>query len=71
MNPNYEFISAWREHMIAQGRLNLLLKNNHPGVRARLFLKVGDMLINSGSWLKRAAPSPIEENSIPLYSQNT
>lgn len=71
MNPNYEFISAWREQMIAQGRLNLLLRNNHPGVRVRLFLKLGDILINSGSWLKRAAHSPIEENLIPLYTQNT
>jgi hypothetical protein len=71
MNPKYEFISAWREQMMAAGHQNLFLKNSQLGVRAKLFLKLGDVLINSGSWLKRAAHSSVEKNAMSLYTQNT
>lgn len=71
MDLHYEFILDWQEQIFSHYRLALMLKNNHPGVRAEIFLKLSDVLIYDGSWLKSVAHSPVEENSINLSTQNT
>ena len=73
MNPQYEFISNHREEMIVQTRLNNLIRNRRAqqnGLRGKIFDKLDDALIASGSWLKKISRSPIDDNSVTIYSQN-
>jgi len=73
MNPQYEFISNHREEMIVQTRLNNLIRScraQQNGLRGKIFGKLGDALISSGSWLKKISRSPIYDNSGTIYSQN-
>jgi len=73
MNPQYEFISNHREEMIVQTRLNNLIRScraQQNGLRGKIFDKLGDELISSGSWLKKISRSPIDDNSVTIYSQN-
>jgi len=73
MNPQYEFISNHREEMIVQTQLNNLVRScrvQRHGLRGWMFDKLGDVLISSGSWLKKISRSPIDDNSVTIYSQN-
>lgn len=73
MNPQYEFISNHREEMIVQTRLNHLVRSRkapQKSLRGKIFDKLGDGLIFSGSWLKKISRSAIEDNSVTIYSQN-
>ena len=73
MNPQYEFISNHREEMIVQTRLNNLIRSfraQQNGLRGKIFGKLSDALISSGSWLKKISRSPIDDNSVTIYSQN-
>ena len=73
MNPKYEFISNHREEMIVQTQLNILVRScrvQRHGLRGWMFDKLGDVLISSGSWLKKISRSPIDDNSVTIYSQN-
>lgn len=73
MDFQYEFISNLREQMIVQTRLNYLIRSRRAqqkGLRGKIFDKLGDALIFSGSWLKKISRSPIDDNSVKIYSQN-
>lgn len=73
MNPKYEFISNHREQLIIQTRQNNLIRScraRQNGLRGKIFDKLGDALISSGSWLKKISRSPIDGNSVTIYSQN-
>ncbi len=73
MNPHYDFLSAQREQMIVQTKLNQIVHgraNKQLGMRGRMFNRLGDVLIASGSWLKKTSQSPVDEISVTFYSQN-
>ena len=73
MNPQYEFISNHREQLIIQTQQNNLIRSRRAhqnGLREKIFDKLGDTLISSGSWLKKISRSPIDDNSVTIYSQN-
>ncbi len=73
MNPQYEFISNHREQLIIQTQQNNLIRScraHQNGLRGKIFDKLGDALISSGSWLKKISRSPIDDNSVTIYSQN-
>ena len=73
MNPQYDFLSAHREQMIVQTKLNQMVRgraNKQLGMRGRIFDRLGDVLITSGSWLKMTSQSPVDETSVTIYSQN-
>ena len=73
MNPNYEFISNHREEMIIQTQQNNLIRSRRAhqiGLPGKIFDKLGDALITSGSWLKKISRSPIEDNSVTIFLQN-
>jgi hypothetical protein len=73
MNPKYEFISNHREQLLIQAQQNNLIRNcraDQNGLRGKIFGKLGEALISSGSWLKKISRSPIEDNSVTIYSQN-
>ena len=72
MNPQYDFLSAHREQMIVQTKLNQMVRgraNKQLGMRGRIFDRLGDVLITSGSWLKKTSQSPVDETSVTFYSQ--
>lgn len=73
MNPKYEFISNHREQLIIQTQQNNLIRScraRQDGLPGKIFDKLGDALISGGSWLKKISRSPIEDNSVTIYSQN-
>jgi hypothetical protein len=73
MNPNYEFISNHQEQLLIQSQQNNLIRSSRAhqnGLRGKIFDKLGDALISSGSWLKKISRSPIDDNSVTIYSQN-
>lgn len=73
MNPKYEFISNHREQLIIQTQQINLIRNcrdHQNGLPGKIFDKLGDALISSGSWLKKISRSPIDDNSVTIYSQN-
>jgi len=73
MNLNYEFISNHQEQLLIQSQQNNLIRSSRAhqnGLRGKIFDKLGDALISSGSWLKKISRSPIDDNSVTIYSQN-
>ena len=73
MNPHYEFLDAHREQMIVQTKLNQMVRgraNSQSGMRGKIFDRLGDVLISSGSWLKKTSRSPVDETSVTFYPQN-
>jgi hypothetical protein len=73
MNPQYEFISNQREEMLVQTRLSYSIRNcnaQRHSLRGKIVGKLGDALIASGSWLKKNSRSPMDDNSVTIYSQN-
>jgi hypothetical protein len=73
MNPNYEFINRRQGQLMAQSqRLSLLRSFQVRKFSAwgRLIDHCGDILITSGSWLKKASRPPVDKNSMGIFSQN-
>ena len=73
MNPDYEFISNHREQLIIQTQQNNMIRScraQQNGLRGKIFDKFGDALISSGSWLNKISRSPIDDNSVTIYSHN-
>jgi hypothetical protein len=73
MNSYYEFISEQHHQQVSFSRRANYLRSNQDqrfGTLGKIIGKCGDLLIDCGSWMKRASRYPIEENSIGIYSQN-
>jgi hypothetical protein len=73
MNPNYEFINKGQDQLMAQSQRLCLLRSFRPrkfSAWRRLFDYCGDLLITTGSWLKKASRAPIEKKSMGIYTQN-
>jgi hypothetical protein len=73
MNPQYEFISKQQEQLISLAQLNKLLQKRQVqryGVWGKFIGRFGDVLIDSGSWMKRVSSAPVEDNSAGIYTQN-
>ena len=73
MNPQYEFISKQQEQLISLAHQTKLLQKRQVrryGVWGKIIDRFGDVLIDSGSWMKRVSRSPIEDNSVGIYTQN-
>ena len=73
MNPHYDFISNQHEQLISLSQHTSKLRNmqdQRNGTWGKVIGGFGDVLISCGSWMKRVSSSPIEENSIGVYTQN-
>lgn len=72
MHPQYDFLSAQREQLVIQTRQQEMVRGNstrQPGIGGKMLSGLGDVLIASGSWLKKTGQSPIDDKSVS-YSQN-
>lgn len=72
MDPQYDFLSTHREQLLVQAKINQMLQkrgNNQVGLRGKIFSRLGDVLISSGTWFKKSSRSPANENSVTIYSQ--
>lgn len=73
MNPKYEFISNQRGKMIVQSQIDYAIHDRrapHSGLPGKFMDKFGDVLIASGSWLKKISQVPTDENSVTVYPQS-
>jgi len=73
MNPNYEFINKRQDQLMDQSQRICLLHGYQMrkySAWGRLIDHCGDLLITSGSWLKKASRAPVEKNSMGIYTQN-
>ncbi len=73
MYPYYEFMTAYRERMIERTQLNQLLNSSRtrkPGLKAKVYVTVGDGLISCGKWIKNLSLTTVDKKSISNYSQN-
>ena len=73
MNPNYEFINKRQDQLLDQSQRIYLLRSfqmQKYSAWRRLIDHCGDLLITSGSWLKKASRAPIDKNSMGIYTQN-
>lgn len=73
MQLYYEFIMEQQEQLITlSDRANYLRRYHEQRSSAwgRFVNWCGDVLIDCGSWMKRVSHSPIDENSVGIYSRN-
>jgi len=73
MNPKYDFITDLQEQMIVYAEQNQFIRRsgvNQKGMRSRVCDNLGDVLISTGSWLKKVSRSNADKNSVAIYSQN-
>jgi hypothetical protein len=73
MNPQYDFISNQQEQLISLSQRTHDLRNiqvQRYGAWGKVIGRFGDVLINCGSWMKRVSSTPIEKNSVGVYTQN-
>lgn len=73
MNPQYDFITDHQEQMIVYAEQNQIIRRsgvNHKGLQSRVFNNLGDVLISTGTWLKKMSRSNVDKNSVVIYSQN-
>ena len=72
MNRHYEFLEHQREQMITLTQNNMVIqrsKSQEIGFKSKLFDRLGDMMISSGSWLKKSSRSRKEDHSVAFYSR--
>jgi len=73
MNGYYEYILAQQNQLVKWShRANYLrsCQEQHHGAWVRIIGRFGDVLISCGAWMKRVSSSPIDDNSVGIYSQN-
>ena len=73
MNGYYEYILAQQNQQVKWShRANYLrsYQEQPNGTWVRIIGRFGDVLISCGAWMKRVSSSPIDDNSVGIYSQN-
>ena len=73
MKLYYEFIMEQQEQLITLSYRASYLRRYHEqrsSAWGRVINWCGDALIDCGSWMKRVSSSPIDKNSVGIYSRN-
>jgi hypothetical protein len=73
MNPEYEFLTNQWKQMIAENKIRTEIKLqsvNTPTLRAKLFDRLGDVMISGGTWLKKSANLQIDDQPMVFSTRN-
>lgn len=58
MIPKFEFLTHQSQQMISQRQNNMKIdkyRTQEPGLRGRMFDRLGDVMISGGMWLKKSS----------------